>query len=82
MELCDSGIINKTTQDELLQAYNFLMQLRVKHHLALVFQNREPDNFVNPHELTQIEQHTLKNAFSQILGIQKKLNYDFSGEGL
>ncbi len=81
-ELLEKGFINKTAFDELIQAYNYLMQLRFKHHAAKIEKGAKPDNFINPKHFSQIEQNTLKNAFTQILSIQKKLNYDFSGEAL
>lgn len=80
--ILEIGIINKSTYEELTHAYNILLQLRFKHHVKMLRENRQPNNFVNPEELTQIEQNTLKNAFTQIISIQKKLSYDFSGEAL
>ena len=80
--ILQKGIINKTTYDELLQAYHFLMQLRFKHHSAQMARNEPANNFINPGTLTQIERNTLKHTFAQISSIQKKLNYDFSGEAI
>ncbi|MBI9071183.1 MAG: cache domain-containing protein [Melioribacteraceae bacterium] len=79
--LLEKGIINKTSYEELKQAYNYLMQLRFKHQSELEMENLEANNYINPSKLTQIEQKTIKNIFSQIISIQKKLSYDFSGEG-
>ena len=81
-ELSERGFINKTAFNELIQAYNFLMQMRFKHHAAQIESGAELNNHINPKDFSQIEQNTLKNAFSQILGIQKKLNFDYSGEAL
>ncbi|MBU2494128.1 MAG: cache domain-containing protein [Bacteroidetes bacterium] len=81
-ELFNKGHINKTSFEELLQAYNYLMQLRFKHQATQITNNLKVDNYINPDEFTNIEQGTLKNAFTQILSVQKKLNYDFSGEAL
>ncbi|MBU0474924.1 MAG: cache domain-containing protein [Bacteroidetes bacterium] len=80
--LLNKGIINKTTFEELKESYNYLMQLRLKHQVKQIMDNVSADNYVNPNNLTQIEQKTLKNIFTQILSIQKKLNYDFSGEAI
>ena len=80
--LLEKGIINKTTYEELKQAYNYLMQLRFKHQSEQIMENISADNYINPNRLTQIEQKTLKNIFTQILSIQKKLSYDFSGEAI
>ncbi len=80
--LMKKGVINKTTYEELKQAYNYLMQLRFKHQSEQIMHNSLADNYVNPNNLTQIDQKTLKNIFSQILSIQKKLSYDFTGEAI
>jgi CBS domain-containing protein len=80
--ILEIGIINKGTYEELTHAYNILLQLRFNHHVKMLRENRQPTNFINPEDLTQIEQNTLKNAFTQIISIQKKLSYDFSGEAL
>ena len=80
--LLKKGVINKNTYEELKQAYNYLMQLRFKHQSEQIIKNVCADNYINPNELTQIEQKTLKNIFSQILSIQKKLSYDFTGEAI
>jgi PAS domain S-box-containing protein len=80
--LVKKGIINKVTFEELKQAHNYLMQLRFKHQAEQIVKNVFPDNYINPNTLTQVEQKTLKNIFTQIVSIQKKLNYDFTGEAL
>ncbi len=80
--LLEKGVINETTFGELKQAYNYLMQLRFRHQSEQIVNNLEGDNHINPNNLTQIEQKTLKNIFTHILSIQKKLSYDFSGEAL
>ncbi len=80
--LFEINILNRNTYLEMMHAYNFLMQLRIKHQVLAIANNSEPNNFVNPEHLTQIEQNTLKNTFSQIISIQKKLSYDFTGDAL
>ncbi len=80
--ILDKGIINKATYEELKQAYNYLTQLRFRHQSEQIVNEKTADNHINPTSLTQIEQKTLKNIFTQILSIQKKLSYDFSGEAL
>ena len=80
--LLKKGIINKNTYEELKQAYNYLMQLRFKHQSEQIMENVSADNYINPNSLTQIDQKTLKNIFTQILSIQKKLSYDFTGEAI
>ena len=81
-DLLKNGVINSTTYAELKQAYNYLMQLRIKHQSTQLMGNNPADNYINLGELTQIEQKTLKNIFSQILSILKKLMFDFFGEAI
>ena len=81
-DMLKKAVIGKTTYEELVQVYSYLMHLRFKHHSSQITNHIPADNFIDPNEFTRIEQNTLKNAFTQISSIQKKLNYDFTGEGL
>ena len=56
------------------------MELRFRHQATQISLNKQFDNFINPSELTSIEIKTLKNTFSQIVAVQKRLSSDFSGE--
>jgi PAS domain S-box-containing protein len=76
------GVIQDSTYQELQLAYNYLTQMRLRHQTMLHAKNLPPDNAVSLDELTQIEQKTLKNTFSQIISIQKALSYVFTGEAL
>ncbi len=76
------GVLQESTYQELLLAYNYLMQMRLRHQTSLQQKHIPLDNAVRPSELTQIEIKTLKNTFSQIASIQKALSYDFTGEAL
>lgn len=80
--LFENNLLKRSTYQELTLAYNFLMQLRFKHQITEISENKVADNFVNPEELTQIEQTTLKNTFSQISSIQKSLSFEFTGEAI
>ncbi len=80
--LNEINVLKSTTFNELVQAYNFLMQIRFKHQIMALNNNQTPNNFIKPEMLTQVEQKTLKNTFSQITGIQKKLSYEFTGDAL
>ncbi|MBN1637696.1 MAG: cache domain-containing protein [Ignavibacteriales bacterium] len=81
-ELNRLGIVNKSSYNELVQAYKIMTEFRFKHHSKKIRSCERINNFINPNELTEIEQSLLKNIFSHLLALQKKLNYDFSGEAL
>jgi len=72
-------IINGVMYDEIVQAYNFLMLMRFKHQASQIHNNIEPDNYINPRALTEIERTMLKKIFSKIVNFQSKMSYDFTG---
>lgn len=78
-KLYDENHLKKSTHDDILITYNYLMQLRMKHQALSVSENVKPDNFINPKKLSHIEETMLKQAFSQISIIQKKISFDFMG---
>lgn len=76
------GTISTNTYKELIRAYNFLMQMRFRHHAAQITNELPTDNYIRPDSLTQIDKTTLKHTFSQITSLQKKISYDFMGEAI
>jgi CBS domain-containing protein len=49
-----------------MEAYEFLMELRLKEQLREMQEGKDPNNFVNPSELSDLDQRSLKKAFSLI----------------
>jgi CBS domain-containing protein len=74
-----TSVLKKDSYNELMQAYDFLMLLRYKHQARLISEHKEPDNFINIKDLTHIELTTLKQAFSHIAMVQKRIKFDFPG---
>ena len=66
--------------NEMTQAYTYLMQIRLRSQAAAVIRGHAPDNYINPHSLSNIEQRLLKEIFSQIKHFQTRLSYDFTGQ--
>ncbi len=56
--------------DELAQAFEFLMLLRIQHQFGQVAKGNIPDNFINPDVLTNLEKKTAKEAFHLITKVQ------------
>ncbi len=77
--LFSRNILTKSSYQEMVKVYDYLMQMRFKHQALALEQNRKPDNFINPKQLTDIEHTLLKNTFSQVSNFQKRLSYDFTG---
>jgi len=72
------GSIDKETLDNLTDAYEYLMFLRLKHQASLVGEKgAPPDNYLQPANLSSIERQALKEAFKRIRTAQGKLRLDF-----
>ncbi|OGK04766.1 MAG: hypothetical protein A2W80_14915 [Candidatus Riflebacteria bacterium GWC2_50_8] len=78
-ELMELGILTKRSNQELTEAYGFLMRLRIQHQVSLREEGSVPDNFIRPSELTDLEQKMLKETFSQVKHFQMRLSGDFTG---
>jgi len=77
--LSERNVILTSSRDEIVAAYDFLMQLRLKNQLAAIQAGRSPNNVIHPGRLGYIQQELLKQAFAQIAAVQKKVSYDFLG---
>jgi len=76
-KLTDLKVIQQEKKNELLQIYNFLMQLRLKNQVQQILDNNIPDNSISENDLSQIEQNTLKKSIEEIKQLQLKLALDF-----
>ncbi len=73
--------ISMEEYNELDTAYSYLMQQRfVTQVKAVIAENSEPDNYINPKQLSRIEQMMLKEIFKRIEKFQAKLSFDFTGQ--
>jgi PAS domain S-box-containing protein len=78
-KLLENEVISDSTHHDAVQVYNFLMRLRFTHQALLIENGKEPDNYINPKQLTSIECEILKKVFSHITAFQSKLSFDFKG---
>jgi CBS domain-containing protein len=56
--------------EELEQAFEFLMSLRIHHQHAQVAAGMQPDNFVDPERLSILEKKTAREAFRLVAKLQ------------
>jgi CBS domain-containing protein len=77
--LSERNVILSSSRDEIIAAYDFLMQLRLQNKLTAIHSGRTPQNIIHPGKLGYIQQELLKQAFAQIAAVQKKVSYDFLG---
>ncbi len=56
--------------DDLEQAFEFIMLLRIHHQYSQISSGHAPDNFINPNKLSNLEKRSIKEAFQLISKIQ------------
>ncbi|MEN8257644.1 MAG: putative nucleotidyltransferase substrate binding domain-containing protein [Thermodesulfobacteriota bacterium] len=62
---------------EIVDAYEFIMQIRLVHQLHQTENNETPDNYINPARLSDLEKQTLKEAFEVIRRMQSYIKQEF-----
>jgi CBS domain-containing protein len=67
--------------DELAQAFEFIMLLRIHHQVAQIQAGRQPDNFINPGTLSNLEKRTFRESFQIIAKVQESIA-DLYGPGM
>ena len=72
-----SAAITKSSAENLLDAYEFLGILRVKHQARKLVQGFEADNYLSPKELSKLEREHLKDAFKVIKTLQDSRQASF-----
>lgn len=81
--LRQKGALNHHSFKEINQAYYYLMGLRLKAQArSIIYDYLEPTNFVEPANLTQVEQITLKEIFKVIKNFQSMLKMEFGLTGI
>jgi CBS domain-containing protein len=60
----DGGFIQKDLISETTEAYEFQMQMRLVHQMRMIEAGKEPNNHIDPADLSDLEKQTLKEAFA------------------
>ncbi|AIZ65346.1 signal transduction protein (plasmid) [Hymenobacter sp. DG25B] len=77
--LREKGVFKEKEYQELLQAYYYLMGMRLKKQAHQLSSDRTPPtNYLDPSTLTQVEQVTLKEIFKVIGDFQVKIKVNFT----
>lgn len=66
-----AGSIDAETREGLEEAFRFLWEVRLRHHVEQHRAGLEPDDFVDPHELGALARPGLKEAFRIVARAQK-----------
>jgi CBS domain-containing protein len=73
--LQDSQLLSKADNRNLLEAWQFLTQLRLSHQLALGGSGDKPVNAIDPEKLSTLQRRQLKAAFRVIKDAQQGVSF-------
>ena len=68
-----SGTVSPSGGRDLLNAYDVVADLRLKHQAGQIREGKDPDNFMPPARLSDFERSHLRNAFVVIRTMQSAL---------
>lgn len=72
-----TAAITKSSAESLIDAYEFLGILRVKHQAKKLMQGLDADNYLSPKALSKLEREHLKDAFKVIKTLQDSRQANF-----
>ena len=75
--LAEGGHVSQELYTESVEAYEFLMQLRLIHQLQMLEENHTPDNYINPADLSDLEKQTLKESFEVVRRLQSYIKQEY-----
>ena len=65
---------------DLVQSYNYVMHLRFLRQITTIIdEEKQPDNYINPNNLSYLDKAMLKEVFKKIEQFQKNLQAEFIG---
>ncbi len=73
------NLMRQNLLDNVIEAFDFMMTLRLTHHSEQRRKGLAPDNFIAPERLTQIERNALKESFRVVEEFQAELRDKFAG---
>lgn len=75
----EKNLLRETLLENAIEAFDYLMTLRLTHHSRQRQMGKLPDNFIDPDDLSAIERNAVKEAFRVIEELQAELRDKFCG---
>ncbi len=75
-----AGKIPPDLADELTQAFEFILGLRIRNQWAKIQAGKAPDNFVDPGQLSALERSLLKEAFKAVGRAQAVVRQEYHAD--
>jgi CBS domain-containing protein len=71
------GAVRPAEVEAWCDAYAFIQLLRMRHHQLQTRAGEEPDNYVNPSQLNELDRRVLKEAFRQARKLQQHIALEY-----
>jgi CBS domain-containing protein len=76
-EINQRGVLDNESYGDLCEAYEFIVYLQISNHLDALAKDEEPDNFLNPEDLNNLQRKMLKESFSVISRLQELIEFNY-----
>ncbi|MEZ9786730.1 putative nucleotidyltransferase substrate binding domain-containing protein [Vibrio breoganii] len=81
-DILDAGILPRGRAQDLKDALEFISLVRIRHQAIDISEEREPDNNIEPENLSDFERRNLKDAFQILSNAQNFLKFRYQGTSL
>jgi signal-transduction protein with cAMP-binding, CBS, and nucleotidyltransferase domain len=72
--LLETDVLKPDVHQEIVESYNYLMQLRFRHQIKRIDEGLEPDNHVHIKEISHMEKELLEKILANINQLRKRLS--------
>jgi PAS domain S-box-containing protein len=79
--LSDREVVAASSRDEIAAVFDFLMQLRLEGQIAAIRAGQPPTSSVQLDSLNHTQRELLRQAFTQIAAVQKKVDFELPEGG-
>jgi CBS domain-containing protein len=76
-EINQRGVLDNELYGDLCEAYEFIVYLQISNHLDALAKDEEPDNFLNPEDLNNLQRKMLRESFSVIRRLQEVIEFNY-----
>ena len=71
----DAGVLSQSGAHDLIDAYELIAEIRLRHQAEQIREGKKPDNFMAPGKLSDLERSHLRDAFMVIKTMQSYLGH-------
>ncbi|MBW2030903.1 MAG: cyclic nucleotide-binding/CBS domain-containing protein [Deltaproteobacteria bacterium] len=76
-EIRQKGVLDHGLYADLCEAYEFIVYLQISNHLDALAKGEEPDNFLNPEDLNNLQRKMLRESFTVISRLQELIEFHY-----